>query len=98
VLCEELGFIGAAGLILLFLAFFIQGIRLASQTKDAFSQLLLAGIISMFAVQTFMNLMVVAGLLPTTGIPLPFISYGGTALIVNLFSVGLVLNVSRGVK
>jgi cell division protein FtsW len=52
----------------------------------------------MFAVQTFMNLMVVAGLLPTTGIPLPFISYGGTALIVNLFSVGLVLNVSRGVK
>ncbi|MBI5698882.1 putative lipid II flippase FtsW [Candidatus Saganbacteria bacterium] len=98
VLCEELGFIGAAGLIVLFLAFFISGIRIASQSKDAFSQLLASGLIAMFAVQTFMNLMVVTGLLPTTGIPLPFISYGGTALIINLFSAGLILNISRGTK
>ncbi|MFA4905496.1 MAG: putative lipid II flippase FtsW [Candidatus Margulisiibacteriota bacterium] len=98
VLCEELGFIGAAGLIVLFLAFFISGIRIASQSKDSFSQLLVSGLIAMFAVQTFMNLMVVTGLLPTTGIPLPFISYGGTALIINLFSVGLILNISRGTK
>lgn len=98
VLCEELGFIGAAGLIILFLAFFISGLRIAAQCKDDFGQLLVSGIIAMFAVQTFMNLMVVTGLLPTTGIPLPFISYGGTALIINLFSVGLILNVSRGTK
>lgn len=98
VLCEELGFLGAAGLIVLFLAFFISGLRIASLAKDGFSQLLCSGIIAMFAVQTFMNLMVVTGLLPTTGIPLPFISYGGSALIINLFSVGLILNISRGTK
>ena len=98
VLCEELGFIGAMILLILFLGFFARGIRIARKAGDDFSFLLAAGIISMFAVQTFMNLSVVLGLIPTTGIPLPFISYGGTAMIINLFSVGLIANVSRTAK
>ena len=95
VLCEELGFIGGAVVLVLFLAFFARGIRIARRTSDDYLGLVVIGIISMFAVQTFMNLAVVLGLIPTTGIPLPFISYGGTAAVINLFSVGLVANISR---
>lgn len=95
VLCEELGFIGAAALLMLFLIFFISGIRIAFNAKDAFTGLLTAGLVAMLFVQTALNLMVVIGLVPTTGIPLPFISYGGTAMIINLFSAGLIANVSR---
>jgi len=93
--CEEMGFIGAAFLLLIFILFFARGIRIARRAPDDFSSLLVTGIISMFAVQTFLNLAVVLGLIPTTGIPLPFISYGGTAIVINLFCVGLVANVSR---
>lgn len=98
VLCEELGFIGAVILLLLFLAFFARGVRIARRAADDFSSLLACGLISMFAVQTFMNLSVVIGLIPTTGIPLPLVSYGGTAMIINLFSIGLVANISRSAK
>jgi cell division protein FtsW len=95
VLCEELGFIGATVLILIFLGFLARGLRIARRAGDDFSCLLASGLVAMFAVQTFLNLMVVLGLVPTTGIPLPFVSYGGTAMIVNLFSVGLLANISR---
>jgi cell division protein FtsW len=98
VLCEELGFIGAVSLLLLFIAFFARGIRIARRAADDFSGLLAAGLISMLAVQTFMNLSVVVAIIPTTGIPLPFVSYGGTAMIINLFSVGLIANISRSSK
>jgi cell division protein FtsW len=95
VLCEEMGFIGGVVVLLLFVAFFARGLRIARHSTDEYLGLLVVGIISMFAVQTFMNLAVVLGMIPTTGIPLPFISYGGTAAVINLFSVGLVANVSR---
>jgi cell division protein FtsW len=96
--CEELGFIGAALLLILYIAFFARGIRIARRAGDDFSGLLAAGLVSMFAIQTFMNLAVVLGLIPTTGIPLPFVSYGGTAMIINLFSIGLLANISRSAK
>lgn len=98
VLCEELGFIGALILLACFLAFIIRGIKIASNAPDEFSRLLAAGFVAMFFVQTAMNLMVVVGLIPTTGIPLPFVSYGGTALVINLFSAGLIANISRAKK
>jgi len=98
VYCEELGFIGAAFLILLFLGFLFRGLRIAAFAEDDFSSLLAVGLISMFGVQIFLNLSVVVGLIPTTGIPLPFVSYGGTAMLVNLFSVGLLLNISKAKK
>ncbi|HTY13090.1 MAG TPA: putative lipid II flippase FtsW [Candidatus Omnitrophota bacterium] len=98
VLCEELGFIGAVVVLVLFVIFFARGIGIALKASDSFSYYLGMGIIIMFAVQTFMNLSVVLGLIPTTGIPLPFVSYGGTATLINLFSVGLVANISRNAK
>ncbi len=95
VLAEELGFIGAAALLAIFLWFFVRGYRIASSAPDGFSSLLAAGLVSMILVQTVLNIMVVVGLVPTTGIPLPFVSYGGTAMIINLFSVGIIANISR---
>ncbi|KAF0134176.1 MAG: cell division protein FtsW [Candidatus Saganbacteria bacterium] len=98
ILCEELGLIGASILLIIFIGFFARGIKIAREARDYFSQLLAYGITFMFAVQTFMNLFVVVGLIPTTGIPLPFISYGGTAVVINLFAAGLVANISRASK
>jgi len=95
VLCEELGFIGAFALIVLFMIFCFRGAKIAAGAKDPFSSLLAFGLISMFFVQTALNIMVVIALIPTTGIPLPFVSYGGTTTIVNLFAVGLLANISR---
>lgn len=95
VFCEELGFIGALGLIFLFLVFFASSIKIALDAKNPFNSFLAAGIVCMLAAQTFINLSVVVGLLPTTGIPLPFISYGGTAMIINLFCAGLLINISQ---
>lgn len=95
VLCEELGFIGAMILLALFFVFFIRGIKIASNATDYFSSLFAFGLISMLFVQTSLNLMVVVGLIPTTGIPLPFVSYGGTAMVINMFCVGLLVNISK---
>lgn len=96
ILCEELGFIGGVGVVLLFLIFAARGIKIALSTDDKFKSLLVLGIISWITVQALTNMMVVVGLLPTTGIPLPLISYGGTATTVILFSIGIVMNVSIG--
>ncbi|MBI5701340.1 putative lipid II flippase FtsW [Candidatus Saganbacteria bacterium] len=95
VLCEELGFIGAIALLLIFVLFFLRGMHIAKNAPDSFSSLLAFGLILMFFVQAALNLLVVVGLIPTTGIPLPFVSYGGTAMIINLFSVGIIANISR---
>ena len=95
ILCEELGLIGGAAVVIGFIIFAARGFRIALSTTDLFKSLLAAGIVSWITVQALLNIMVVLGLVPTTGIPLPFISYGGTAAIINLFAVGIVLNVSR---
>ena len=95
VFCEELGLIGAIVLLSIFAIFLIRGVKIAADAKDYFSSLLAFGIVSMFFVQIILNLMVVLSLIPTTGIPLPFVSYGGTAAIINIFAVGILANISR---
>jgi len=95
IFCEEMGLIGAVGIILLFFIFTARGIRIVRSAPDAFSMLLSGGIVSWIGLQAILNIGVVLGILPTTGIPLPFISYGGTSLIVTLFSVGILLNISQ---
>ena len=93
--CEELGLLGALALMALFGALIARGYRVARQASDRFSSALAAGLISLIAVQTILNLCVVTNLLPSTGIALPFFSYGGTALAVNLGEMGIVLSISR---
>lgn len=95
VVCEELGLLGAAGIMALFGGLIFRGYQLAQRAQDRFSMLLAAGLVTLIAVQTLLNLGVVSNLLPSTGIALPFFSYGGTALAVNLGEMGIVLGVSR---
>lgn len=92
---EELGLIGAVVLISIFLVFFVQAFKLTLSVEDAFGKLLGMGIISWLAVQTFVNLASIVGLIPLTGVPLPFISYGGSALVVELVGVGILANIWR---
>lgn len=95
IVCEELGFIGAALILILFALLIIRGYWLAIHARDRFGALLIVGIITLFAFQVFFNIGVVTGLLPVTGISLPFFSYGGTALMIQLAEMGIVLSVSR---
>ena len=95
IICEELGLIGALLIIVLFSATIIRGYWIALRARDRFSTVLAAGLVTLIAVQTALNLGVVTNLLPSTGIALPFFSYGGTALAVNLGEMGVVLSVSR---
>lgn len=92
---EETGFVGAAILLLLMLFIIYRGFYIAGRAKDNFGKLLAGGITSFIAIQTIVNLGAQTALFPLTGVPLPFISYGGSALIVNLVSVGILLNISR---
>ena len=94
--CEELGLVGALGIMALFAAAILRGYRIALNAPDRFSTVLAAGLVTLIAVQTILNLGVVTNLLPSTGIALPFFSYGGTALAVNLGEMGIVLSISRG--
>lgn len=94
-ICEELGFVGAMIIILLFGLFIFRGFIIATKAKDKFGTLLAVGIISKVAIQTIINLFVVTGLFPITGASLPFFSYGGTALVVQLCEIGVLLNISR---
>jgi cell division protein FtsW len=93
--CEELGLMGAAGIMALFALLILRGYWIALRARDRFSTVLCAGLITLIAVQTILNLGVVTNLLPSTGIALPFFSYGGTALAVNLGEMGIVLSISR---
>ena len=96
IICEELGLAGAVLIILLFSALLLRGYRIALNAPDRFSTVLAAGLITLIAAQTVLNLCVVTNLLPSTGIALPFFSYGGTALAVNLGEMGVLLSISRG--
>ena len=95
IVCEELGLVGAVAIIVLFAAFIIRGFWIALRARDRFSTVFGAGLVALFAIQTVLNLCVVTNLLPSTGISLPFFSYGGTALAVNLGEVGVLLGISR---
>ena len=92
---EDFGLIGCLAVICLFMAFLLAGMRIALHAADRFGCLLAAGIICMISVQAFINMGVVVGILPTTGLPLPFFSAGGTSLSITMAAVGIVLNVSR---
>jgi len=92
---EEWGLIGTLIVLALFLVIAWQGFRIAVHAPDTFSGLLAAGITTWLVVQAVINMMVVTALWPVTGVPLPFISYGGTALIINLVAVGILLSISR---
>lgn len=95
IVCEELGFVGAAAIVLLFALLFIRGVKIALHCNDRFASLLVIGIVAQVAVQTILNIMVVTDTIPNTGIALPFFSYGGTALMMLLAEMGIVLSVSR---
>ena len=95
IVCEELGLVGAGLIILLFALTILRGYRIALNASTRFSTVLAAGLTTLIAVQAILNLCVVTNLLPSTGIALPFFSYGGTALAVNLGEMGVILNISR---
>jgi cell division protein FtsW len=92
---EELGFIGTAGIIILFALFLVQATKISLKTDNSFGQLLSFGLISCLVVEAIVNMGVATSLLPTKGLPFPFISYGGTSLIFNMAYVGLILNIGR---
>jgi len=95
VTAEELGLLGSLVLLLLFGIFLWRGVRTALRTQDTFGRLLAVGITSMVVVQAFINISVVLGMMPTKGIPLPFVSYGGSSLFVTLACVGVLLNITK---
>ncbi len=92
---EELGFIGAIVLIAIFLVIIYRGIKISQEAPDRFGQLLAAGITSWIGIQTLINLSSQVALAPLTGVPLPFISYGGSSLVVSLSGIGILLNISK---
>ncbi len=93
---EELGLIGAGVIILLFVMLFVRGIATTNRAKDSFVYYLSFGLSIMIALQALINFSVVTGMIPTKGLPLPFISYGGSSLLVNMAAVGILLNLSKG--
>ncbi len=95
IFCEEMGFVGAVVLIVLFLLFIWRGYVIAMHAPDTFSCLTVLGIISKVGIQAFLNIAVVTAVIPNTGIPLPFFSYGGTSLLILMGEMGIVLSVSK---
>ena len=93
--CEELGLIGASLILLVFALLLLRGFWIALHARDRFGTLLVVGVMAHLGLQVFLNVAVVTGLVPATGISLPFFSYGGTALALQLFEIGIVLSVSR---
>jgi cell division protein FtsW len=94
-ICEEFGMIGALLVFFAYAFFVIQGIRVASRATDMYASLLATGITTMIGVQAFINMYVVVGLLPTKGLTLPLISYGGSSLVINCAAIGILMNISR---
>lgn len=95
IVCEEIGFIGALAIIIVFFLLIVEGYSIAVRCKDRFGMLLAVGITTQIGIQTVLNLAVVSNLIPNTGISLPFFSYGGTALIMQLVEMGIMLNISQ---
>ena len=98
ILAEELGFVGCALVLVLFATLTIRGILIAIRAKDMFGSLIAMGITTLIATQAILNIAVVTNSIPNTGISLPFLSYGGSSLIILLSSVGILLNISRSAK
>lgn len=92
---EELGFIGSSAIVFLFLLFAWQGFKIAKNSPDPFGRITAASITSWITLQAFVNITSISGLMPLTGIPLPFISYGGTSLAISLLSIGILVNISK---
>lgn len=97
IVAEELGFVISALLVLAFVLLIIRVFRIASECREPFGKMLSIGIVSWFAIQAFANIGAIIGILPLTGIPLPFISYGGTSLMVSLAAAGILVNISKQV-
>lgn len=95
IVAEEFGFLGSIALIGVFMILIWRGFVIAAQTKDLFGKLLAAGIITFLGIQAVINLSAMTALIPLTGVPLPFISYGGSALIVDLAAIGIILSIAR---
>jgi cell division protein FtsW len=95
VIAEELGLIGATAVVICFAVIAWRGLRVALRAPDTFGAFLALGLTTMMAVQAFFNISVALGLLPTKGIPLPFLSFGGSSLLINLLGMGILLNVSQ---
>ena len=95
IMAEELGLIGVSVLIILFIIFAWRGLKISGNAPDAFGRLVAGGITGWLVFQAFINIMAITGLIPLTGIPLPFISYGGSALAVSLAGIGILVNVSK---
>ncbi len=95
IVCEELGFAGALAIIIVFFLLIVEGYSIAVRCKDRFGMLIAVGITTQIGIQTVLNLAVVSNLIPNTGISLPFFSYGGTALIMQLAEMGIMLNISQ---
>lgn len=95
IVCEELGFVGAVAIIIVFFLLVIEGFAIAARCKDRFGSLIAVGITTQIGIQTILNLAVVSNAIPNTGISLPFFSYGGTALIMQLAEMGIILNISQ---
>ena len=98
VLAEELGYVGCLAVIILFIIFIWRGIIIAINARDTFGSLIAIGIVSLIGLQAIINIAVVTNTMPVTGMELPFFSYGGSAIIVNLAAVGILLNISRSSK
>lgn len=98
VLAEELGFVGVVAIVCLFVIFIWRGLLIAMKAPDMFGSLLAVGITSLVGIQAIINIAVVTSSMPVTGMPLPFFSYGGTALTMLLACVGILLNISRSSK
>lgn len=95
IIAEEFGFVGSIVLILVYAAFIWRGMYIAGRAKDTFGKLLAAGIISFLGMQALINLAAMTALVPLTGVPLPYISYGGSALVIDLAAIGILLNISK---
>ncbi len=93
VIGEELGFVGGACILILYLLVIWRGVRIAASAKDTFGALLATGVVSMLAFHIIVNIGMTIGVMPVTGIPLPFMSYGGTSLVTNMVGIGILLNV-----
>ena len=95
IICEELGLVGAAIIVAVFIVLIWRGIKIALSAVDLFSCLVATGIVTMIGIQVFLNVAVVTNTIPNTGVPLPFISYGGSSLLFTMIAMGILLNISR---
>jgi cell division protein FtsW len=92
---EELGFLGSLALILLYVLFLVVGFRMTGRSKDLFLNLYAKGLTLVVVLQALINMMVATGVIPTKGLPLPFVSYGGSSLMASMLAVGLLLGIDR---